>query len=229
MRIDKSPNGEFRYGELAVGDQDEAEYGIMPSQTVGPYVHIGLIREGSGIVADGEGAVEITVTTIDGDGNPIADSMIEFWQPNEQGVFNSDLDPRREQPATAEGFRGLGRAFADETGTSTLKTIIPGQLDTIEGFVPAQQVEAPHIKVGVFARGMLERLYTRLYFPEFEEANAQDPVLQLVDEQRRSLLIAEKTDKGYHFNIYVQHTDPEKETPFFDIVADSEAGEAAGN
>ena len=221
MRIDKSPNGEFRYGDPVAGDQDEAGFGIMPSQTVGPYVHIGLIREGAEIIADGEDAVEITVTTIDGDGNPIADSMVEFWQPDAQGVFNSDLDPRREQPATAEGFRGLGRAFADETGTSTLKTIIPGQLESIESFGFAQQVEAPHIKVGVFARGMLERLYTRLYFPEFAEANAQDPVLQLVDEKRRDLLIAQKTETGYHFDIYVQHVDPDKETPFFDIVAGS--------
>ncbi|NMF31777.1 protocatechuate 3,4-dioxygenase subunit alpha [Corynebacterium ammoniagenes] len=220
MRIDKSPNGEFRYGEPVVGDQDETEFGIMPSQTVGPYVHIGLVREGAEIIADGEDAVEITVTTIDGDGNPISDSMVEFWQPDKQGVFNSEYDPRQDN-VTADGFRGLGRAFADETGTSTLKTIIPGQIDAIDGFSPAQQVEAPHIKVGVFARGMLERLYTRLYFPEFAEANDKDPVLQLVDEKRRDLLIAQKTDKGYHFDIYVQHVDPEKETPFFDIVADN--------
>ena len=220
MRIDKSPNGEFRYGEPVVADQDDAEFGVTPSQTVGPYVHIGLIREGSEIIAEGEGTVEITVTTIDGDGNAIADSMIEFWQPNAEGVFNSEYDPRAEN-VSAEGFRGLGRAFADETGTSTLRTIIPGQLDVIEGYNPAQQVEAPHIKVGVFARGMLERLYTRLYFPEFAEANAQDPVLQLVDEARRDLLIAQKTEKGYHFDIYVQHVDPAKETPFFDIVAEN--------
>ena len=218
MRIDKSPNGEFRYGDPVAGDQDEAGFGIMPSQTVGPYVHIGLIRDGAEILADGKDAVEITVTTIDGDGTPISDSMVEFWQPDEKGVFNSEFDPRRDK-VSAEGFRGLGRAFADETGTSTLKTIIPGQLDAIEGYAPAAQVEAPHIKVGVFARGMLERLYTRLYFPEFAEANAQDPVLQLVDEKRRDLLIAQKTEKGYHFDIYVQHVDPDKETPFFDIVA----------
>ena len=220
MRIDKSPNGEFRYGELAVGDQDEAEFGVMPSQTVGPYVHIGLVREGSEIIDEGENSVEITVTTFDGDGNPIADSMIEFWQPDARGVFNSEYDPRAEE-VSAEGFRGLGRAFADETGTSTLRTIVPGQLDIIEGYSPAQQVEAPHIKVGVFARGMLERLYTRLYFPDFSEANAQDPVLQLVDESRRDLLVAQKTEKGYHLDIHVQHVDPEKETPFFDIVAEN--------
>ncbi|MFH0411253.1 protocatechuate 3,4-dioxygenase subunit alpha [Corynebacterium sp. L4756] len=219
MRIDKASDGEFRYGELAHGDQDETEFGIMPSQTVGPYVHIGLIREGSEIMAEGDNAVEITVTTIDGDGAPIADSMIEFWQADENGVFNSDIDPRREQPATVDGFRGLGRAFADETGTSKLITVVPGALQPIDGFAPAKDAEAPHIKVGVFARGMLERLYTRLYFPEFAEANAQDPVLQLVDENRRALLVAEKTDKGYHFEIIVQHPEKDKETPFFDITA----------
>src|SRR5699024_4522741 len=196
MRIDKSPNGEFRYGEPVVADQDEAEFGVTPSQTVGPYVHIGLIREGSEIIAEGEDTVEITVTTIDGDGHAIADSMIEFWQPNAAGAVNSEDDPPAANDS-AEVFRGRGPAFADESGTSSLRTISPGQLDVIEGYSPAQQVEPPHIKVGVFARSMLERLYTRLYFPERAEANAQDPVLQLVDEARRDLLIAQKTEKGY--------------------------------
>src|SRR5699024_9055723 len=140
---------EFRYGDPVVSDQDETECGIMPSQTVGPYVHIGLVREGPEIIAEGEDAVEMTVTTIDGDGNPMWDSRVQSWPPDKQGAFKSQYDPRQDN-VTADGFRGLGRAFADETGTSTLKTIIPGQIDAIEGFSPAQQVEAPHIKVGVF-------------------------------------------------------------------------------
>src|SRR5699024_1134405 len=92
----KSPNGTVRPGNPVVSDQDETEFGIMPSQTVGSYVHIGLVREGSEVNAEGEDSVEITVTTIDGDGNAISDSMVEFWQPDKQGVFNSQYDPRQD-------------------------------------------------------------------------------------------------------------------------------------
>ena len=97
-----------------------------------------------------------------------------------------------------EGFRGLGRGMADETGTVTFTTLRPG----------ATEEEAAHLKVGVFARGMLERLYTRLYFPEND--NSSDPVLELVDAARRELLIAEPVDGGYRKTIVMQHADPEK-------------------
>lgn len=219
MRIDKAPAGQFRYGDPEVQDQDEAAFGIMPSQTVGPYVHIGLTLDGAEVLVEDKAAedtVEITVTTIDGDGTPIADAMIELWQAGPEGTFNSPGDPRVGDQATVEGFRGLGRSFADETGTATFYTVVPGAVETVADLVG----EAPHLRVGVFARGILERLYTRLYFPEFAEANAADPVLQLVDEPRRGLLVAEKTDRGYHLTIHVQHEDPAVETPFFGIVGE---------
>lgn len=220
MRIDKSPKGEFRYGDPQFEDQDEAPFGIMPSQTVGPYVHIGLTREGDDTLVEDKNAadtIEVAVTVIDGAGDPIADAMVELWQARADGTFNSLYDPRVGDKATEDGFRGLGRAFADETGTARLYTVVPGALEEIADI----EAEAPHLNVGIFARGILERLYTRLYFPEFEEQNAQDPVLQQLPEERRSLLVAEKTEKGYHLRVQVQDDDPAKETPFFKIVGES--------
>ncbi|PAT09795.1 protocatechuate 3,4-dioxygenase subunit alpha [Corynebacterium hadale] len=217
MRIDKNADGPFRYGDPKAKDQDEAEFGIMPSQTVGPYVHIGLTRDGAEVLVEDKNAgdaIEVSITTVDGNGDPIADAMVEVWQPNGEGLFNSETDPRVGENASADGFRGLGRGFADESGTATFYTVLPGALEQIDEF----EAEAPHLKIGLFARGILERLYTRLYFPEFKEANAADPVLNQVDSPRRDLLVAEKTERGYHLEVRVQDEDPTRETPFFGIV-----------
>ncbi len=194
--IDTHKTGEFRYEVSDIRDQDEAEFGITPSQTVGPYVHIGLTLEDSEIIATEGDTVEVTFSVIDGNGDPVADAMIEIWQTRPDGTYNTD---------EVEGFRGLGRGMVDETGTVTFTTLRPG----------ATEEEAAHLKVGVFARGMLERLYTRLYFPEND--NSSDPVLELVDAARRDLLIAEPVDGGYRKTIVMQHADPGKETPFFRV------------
>lgn len=192
----------FRYPDTVndAPDQDHTEFGITPSQTVGPYVHIGLTLDNSEIMAtDADGdTVDISFTILDGDGAPIADAMIELWQARPDGTFNTQ---------SPEGFRGLGRGMADDNGHVTFTTVLPG------GF----EKQAPHINVGVFARGMLERLNTRLYFPEHSEANFADPVLRTVDETRRELLVAKKTETGYAMTIRVQHPDPALETPFFRI------------
>lgn len=194
--IDTHKTGEFRYEVSDIRDQDEAEFGITPSQTVGPYVHIGLTLENSEIIATEGDTVEVTFSVIDGNGDPVADAMIEIWQTRPDGTYNTD---------EVEGFRGLGRGMVDETGTVTFTTLRPG----------ATEEEAAHLKVGVFARGMLERLYTRLYFPDND--NSADPVLELVDAARRDLLIAEPVDGGYRKTIVMQHADPGKETPFFRV------------
>lgn len=194
--IDTHKTGEFRYEVSDIRDQDEAEFGITPSQTVGPYVHIGLTLENSEIIATEGDTIEVTFSVIDGNGDPVADAMIEIWQTRPDGTYNTD---------EVEGFRGLGRGMVDETGTVTFTTLRPG----------ATEEEAAHLKVGVFARGMLERLYTRLYFPDND--NSADPVLELVDAARRDLLIAEPVDGGYRKTIVMQHADPEKETPFFRV------------
>lgn len=205
--IDTGKNGEFRYKQSDILDQDGATPGITPSQTVGPYVHIGLTLEGSEhLVAPGSvGAVELTLSVVDGAGEPISDAMFEIWQADPEGIHNSDLDPRRTSPATTAGFRGLGKAMADSHGAATFTTLVPGAFDD----------EAAHFKIGVFARGMLERLYTRAYLPEADLS--KDPVLAAVPEARRELLIATQTDTGYRFDITVQAETPEQETPFFGL------------
>lgn len=203
--IDTGKNGEFRYAQSDITDQDGTEFGITPSQTVGPYVHIGLTLDNAEhLIAPGtEGAVELTLSATDGNGDPIADAMFEIWQADPAGVHNSDLDPRRSSPATVEGFRGLGRAMADAGGAATFTTLVPGAADG----------EAAHFKIGLFARGMLERLYTRAYLPG-PDLDA-DPVLQQVPAQRRPLLIAAAVDGGYRLDIRVQSG--ADETPFFGL------------
>lgn len=201
--IDTGKNGEFRYEQSTITDQDEAEFGITPSQTVGPYVHIGLSLEDSHLMVEPgtEGAIELEITVVDGNGDPIADAMFEIWQAGPDGVHNSDLDPNRTTPATVDGFRGLGRAMADANGAATFTTLTPGAVGD----------EAPHFKVGVFARGMLERLYTRAYLPDADLS--ADPVLSAVPDDRRDLLVATETGNGYRFDITVQSE--QGETPFF--------------
>lgn len=203
--IDTGKNGEFRYAQTTIVDQNDAEFGITPSQTVGPYVHIGLTLEGAeNVVEPGtEGAIELTVSVVDGNGDPISDAMFELWQAGPDGVHNSDLDPHRTEPATVEGFRGLGRAMANLAGEATFTTLVPGAFED----------EAPHFKIGLFARGILERLYTRAYLPGTDLSN--DPVLQAVPAERRELLIAKKTDAGFRFDIVVQAES--NETPFFGL------------
>ncbi|WP_072687837.1 protocatechuate 3,4-dioxygenase subunit alpha [Rhodococcus marinonascens] len=193
--------------------QDEVPFGVTPSQTVGPYVHIGLYpaweNSAAALPEDAPGRIDVSFTVIDGAGQPIADAMIETWQADAEGRFNSPADPRGEAEATPAGFRSLARVFADDNGTIVVHTVKPDALPAEDG-----NTEAPHINVGLFARGMLERLYTRIYFPEDTDAHASDPVLAAVPEADRSKLIAEKTDRGYHLTIHVQNTNG-RETPFF--------------
>lgn len=211
--IDSDPNGPYRYPVSDIRDQDEAAPGIMPSQTVGPYVHIGLTWPGAEnmVAEDADGAVEVTFRITDGAGHLIKDAMVEIWQADENGVYPSPLDPRAGDDAGREGFRGLGRGMCGETGEVTFRTVRPGAVPAPDG-----GTEAPHLKVGVFARGMLERLYTRMYFPEQDEANGADPVLAVVPEERRPLLVATADGAdAYRMDIVMQHEDPRHETPFF--------------
>lgn len=212
--IDSDPNGPFRYPVSDIRDQDEAPAGITPSQTVGPYVHIGLTWPGAEnmVPEDTDGAIEVTFRVTDGAGHLVKDAMIEIWQARPDGVYPSPLDPRAGEDAGREGFRGLGRGMCDsETGEVTFRTVRPGAASDGAG-----GTEAPHLKVGVFARGMLERLYTRMYFPEQADANATDEVLRFVPSDRRGLLVA-ATDgvDTYRMDIVMQHGDAARETPFF--------------
>ncbi|MCU1685038.1 MAG: protocatechuate 3,4-dioxygenase subunit alpha [Amycolatopsis sp.] len=178
-----------------------------PSQTVGPYLTIGLIwPDGPNVVPDGTpGAVWIRGTVFDGAGEIVPDALIETWQADPDGRFDHPDDPR----GAVTGFRGFGRAPTDEDGNYAIHTVIPGALPGT-----GSQDEAPHIDVSVFARGMLGRVVTRIYFPEYAEANAADPVLLTVPEDRRATVVAVRTDDGYRFDVRLQG---EGETVFFDL------------
>lgn len=190
-------------------------FGQTPSQTVGPYLHIGLPwPDGPNVVPDDAiGALTVTVTVVDGERTPLADAMIETWQADADGRFDHPDDPRGPASAIPPGFRGFGRAVADSSGTAALRTVKPGDLPAKHG-----QIEAPHIDLAIFGRGMLDRLVTRIYFPDEEDANATDPVLSALPVEQRRKLIARATPTGYHLDVVIQDSDPNgDETPFFEL------------
>lgn len=178
-----------------------------PSQTVGPYLSIGLPwDDGPFVVTEGTpGAVWIRGVVRDGNGDPVPDSLIETWQASPEGRFDHPDDPRGAVP----GFRGFGRCPTNPDGEYGILTQVPGAIPGTSG-----RMQAPHIDVSVFARGMLDRVVTRIYFPEFAEQNAADEVLETVPAERRDTLIAAKTADGYRFDVRLQG---EGETVFFDV------------
>ena len=163
---------------------------LTPYQTVGPYFAIGLPwPDGPEVVPDGD--LVIRGVVLDGEREVIPDALIETWQ--------ADADGRYETP----GFRGFGRCPTDAEGNWAIRTIKPG---AVEG-------QAPHIAVSVFARGLLNRVVTRIYFPEDAETHAADPVLSGLGEAERETLIAvREQDGGYRFDVRLQGPD---ETVFF--------------
>lgn len=177
-----------------------------PSQTVGPFFHDCLIREGQNVLTrDPQSRIRITGRVLDGDRAPVSDAMLEIWQP--------DADGRFPDPGTqVGGFPGFGRAATDGDGRYWFDTVRPGAVTDQFG-----RPQAPHIAVSVFARGILKRLYTRLYFAD-EPANEQDPVLAALSPATRdSLLAAAEPDAevaGYRFDVILQGPG---ETAFFDI------------
>jgi len=183
---------------------------VTPSQTVGPYFAIGVPFDGGNLVVpEGTpGAIRITGTIYDGRGDVIPDHLLEFWQPDPDGRFN-DIYGHGEQ-STMEGFRGFGRyGVEDGDGRYEMVTVKPGRVPGPNG-----QLQAPHIDVTLFARGMLNRVVTRIYFADEAEANAQDQVLATVPADRRNTLLAQPTEDGYSFDIHLQGPG---ETVFFDI------------
>lgn len=177
-----------------------------PSQTVGPYLHIGLSwPDGRYVVPEGTpGAVWIRGRVLDGNGEVITDAVIETWQADPDGRFDHPDDPRGAVP----GFRGFGRSDTVDGGFA-VHTVLPGPVPGADG-----APQAPHVDVSVFARGMLDRTVTRIYFPEHADAHAADPVLRSVPAERRATLIATRTDDGYTFDVRLQG---ERETVFFDV------------
>jgi protocatechuate 3,4-dioxygenase, alpha subunit len=186
------------------------ELGCTPSQTVGPYLAIVLPwLDGPDVVAEGTpDALIVTGRLLDGAGDPVPDGMIETWQADPDGRFDHPDDPRG--AVGSAGFRGFGRSATDADGRFWIRTVKPGPLPAGDG-----GTEAPLLDVSVFARGLLNRVITRIYFPDEVAANAHDPVLSALDEDTRCRLIAAFDDEGaLHFDIRLQGAD---ETPFFRI------------
>lgn len=180
------------------------------SQTVGPYFTIGLTRlKKSDLAVPGVPGEKITIAgrVIDGDGKPVPDALLEIWQANSHGKYAHPEDDQKKP--IVQGFEGYGRVGVDENGGFRFTTVRPG---AVPG--PGGKMQAPHIAVSVFARGLLLRLVTRIYFPG-EAANEEDFVLNLVESARRATLIARKSDKEdiLEWNVVLQGTG---ETVFFD-------------
>lgn len=181
-----------------------------PSQTVGPFFSIGLSwPDGPFAVPEGTpGALWLRGRVLDGAGDPVPDALVETWQADPDGCFDHPDDPRG-GAERADGFRGFGRSATDADGRFAILLLKPGALPGPDG-----GRQAPHVDVSVFARGLLRRLVTRLYFPEEEAANAADPVLALLDDAARATLVATRTDDGYRFDIRLQG---DGETAFLDV------------
>ena len=182
---------------------------LTPSQTIGPFFAVGLPwADGPQVVPEGTpGAVRIAGRVLDGAGDPVPDALVETWQADPQGRFAHPDDPRG--PAD-QGFRGFGRCPTDAQGRWAIVTLKPGPLPAPDG-----GVEAPHIDVSVFARGLLHRLVTRIYFPDEPDANAADPLLcSIPDPDARARLVATADGHGLRFDIRLQGA---QETPFLAI------------
>jgi protocatechuate 3,4-dioxygenase, alpha subunit len=182
---------------------------LSPSQTVGPYLAIGLLwPDGPDVVPLGTpGTIRVFGQLYDGDGNVVPDGLIETWQADPDGRFDHPDDPRG--AVRREGFRGFGRCPTGPNGEWEIRTLKPGPVPASDG----SQL-APHLDVSVFARGLLDRLVTRIYFGDEEAANATDPVLAEVPAERRSTLIAQPSAEGYRLDLRLQG---EGETVFFAV------------
>lgn len=165
-----------------------------PSQTVGPFFSHALPwLDGPKVTRDDDPrGLLLRGSVTDGAGEPVPDALVEIWQADADGRFDT-------------GFRGFGRCPTAADGSWAIRTVKPGATgpDT-----------APHIAVSVFARGLLNRVVTRIYFPDEAERNATDPGLTAVDPDRRETLVAAAMPDGYRFDIRLQG---DGETVFLDV------------
>ena len=198
-----------------------------PSQTAGPYVHIGLIPSQAGLEifrnnfsgdiagADVEGErIVIEGRIFDGAGHVTKDVLVETWQANAAGRYNHPAD--RQDKSLDQRFRGWARTGTDlNTGIYTIRTIKPGSVAGRKG----RKAMAPHVNFWLASRGINIGLATRMYFGDEETANSQDPVLNIIEQpERRRMLIATRSERDgaavYTFDIHLQG---DRETVFFDI------------
>jgi protocatechuate 3,4-dioxygenase alpha subunit len=219
--------------EARLDNQSAELFGQTPSQTVGPFFHYGLPWKGGADLVErsdlgarpelfpeehymlsrssvrgtpsGE-AIEIVGRVLDAEDRPVPDAMLEIWQANAAGRYASAADARDEVPLDSN-FIGFGRASTGEDGEYRFRTLRPGRVPG-----PGNRLQAPHIGISVFGRGILKRLATRLYFDD-GEGNQYDPVLSLVPEDRRASLIAIAEAPGiWRFDIRLRG---DRETVFF--------------
>ena len=185
-----------------------------PSQTVGPFFHLALDRpQWADLTAAGAQGERIIVEgrVTDGDGAPVADACLELWQANAAGRYAHPDDTQADKPLDSN-FRGFGRVSTNAEGGFRFTTIRPGP-------VPGRgnALQAPHIAVAIFARGLLKQLFTRIYF-EGDAANEADPVLLSIDDpaRRRTLLALRGGPDAstYRFDIVLQG---DRETVFFEL------------
>jgi protocatechuate 3,4-dioxygenase alpha subunit len=193
-----------------------------PSQTAGPYVHIGCTPNFCDITGVYENDLGISMVNeqtlgeritlrgrvFDGTGTPLRDALLEIWQADSKGLYNSPSELR----GTADpNFTGWGRCPTDmETAEYRFETVKPGQVPFKDG-----RMMAPHVTVWIVARGINIGLQTRIYFEDEKEANDKDPILQRIEHRNRvPTLIAKRDGSSYVFDIYLQG---DKETIFFDV------------
>jgi protocatechuate 3,4-dioxygenase alpha subunit len=205
-------------------NQNPGHFGQTPWQTLGPFFHYALPWKGGADLlgsstmgarpelfppahdllhlAPAKGdirgeRIDLRGRVLDANDAPVNDAMVEIWQADAEGEY-----------AGATGFAGFGRAATSEAGEYRFLTIRPGPVPG-----PGNSFQAPHLDIGVFGRGLLKRLCTRLYFAG-DPANELDPVLQLVPLARRATLLAHREGSVWHFDIHLQG---DRETVFFDV------------
>jgi protocatechuate 3,4-dioxygenase alpha subunit len=183
-----------------------------PSQTVGPFFHIGctklMVSNLAGPNVQGA-CITVEGRILDSDGDPVPDAMIEIWQANASGKY-AHIDDMQDKPLDPD-FKGYGRVATDQNGKFRFTTIKPGPVPGSDG-----SIQAPHLMISIFMRGLLKRLVSRIYFPG-DPINASDPVLNLVDPIRRETLIARPTGKSLAILLWDVILQGKGETVFFDI------------
>jgi protocatechuate 3,4-dioxygenase, alpha subunit len=185
--------------------------GSTPSQTVGPYFSIGLTwlnRTDLTAGADGGERVTIHGRVLDGDDQAVPDALLEIWQADANGTYAHSEDPQAK--LATKGFLGFGRVPVNDQGEYCFTTIKPGSTPAPDG-----QLQAPHLEISVFMRGLLERLVTRMYFPA-ESSNENDPILRLVQVERRATLIARQANADQAVLQWDVRLQGEGETVFFE-------------
>jgi protocatechuate 3,4-dioxygenase alpha subunit len=183
-----------------------------PSQTVGPFFAPALIEAGAeNLVREDTRGERVTIEgrVFDGDGAPVGDAMLEIWQANAEGRYDHPGDDQ--EKLLDPNFHGYGRAATDAQGEFRFHTIKPGPVSGVDG-----ALQAPHINVSIFARGLLKRLVTRIYFPD-EPLNETDAVLNSAPRERRATMLAtlaDSTRRVLRFDVILQGVN---ETVFLDI------------